>query len=285
FWYYPPLNRHGIALRDLDADQRSLAFSLMRSGLTERSFEQAKQIIKLEEILGPLEKEAGIISFVRDPELYYFTVFGKPGGDAPWGWKAEGHHVSLNFSIWGDRIISATPFFFGANPAEVRKGPRKGLRVLDDRQDLAFELMNSLDQKQTSRAVVYREAPYDILTYNSTKVSLPPEEGLPGSAMNTTQMGILKSLIKIYVGQLAADLAEERMSRVEDEGFEGLHWAWGGPTLTNEPHYYRIQGDNFTVEFDNRQGNANHIHSVWRDVANDFAVDVLREHLILYHVI
>ncbi len=285
FWYYPPLNRHGIALRDLDADQRGLALILMGSGLTERSLEQAKQIIDLETVLGPLEKEAGSITFVRDPELYYFTVFGEPGGDSPWGWRAEGHHISLNFSIWGDKIISMTPFFFGSNPAEVRKGPKKGLRVLNDRQDLAFELMNSLDQGQTSQAVVYREAPYDILTYNSTTVSLPPGEGLLGSAMNATQMGILKSLIKIYVDQVPADLARDRMARVEDEGFEGLHWAWGGPTRMDEPHYYRIQGENFTVEFDNRQGNANHIHSVWRDVANDFATDVLRKHLLLYHII
>jgi hypothetical protein len=103
--------------------------------------------------------------------------------------------------------------------------------------------------------------------------------------MNATQMGILRSLVKIYVDQVPADLAQERMARVEEEGFDGLHWAWGGPTRMDEPHYYRIQGDNFTVEFDNRQGGANHIHSVWRDVANDFATDVLRDHLVLYHVI
>ena len=139
FWYYPPVNRHGIPLRDMDDDQRQLAYSLMETGLTDRSFDQAKLIIEHESVLGPLEKEAGVTSFVRDPDLYYWTVFGDPGSDKePWGWRVEGHHISLNFSLWGDKFISMTPFFFGANPAEVRKGPKKGLRILDQREDLAL---------------------------------------------------------------------------------------------------------------------------------------------------
>ena len=286
FWYYPPVNRHGIPLRDMDDDQRQLAYSLMETGLTDRSFDQAKLIIEHESVLGPLEKEAGVTSFVRDPDLYYWTVFGDPGSDKePWGWRVEGHHISLNFSLWGDKFISMTPFFFGANPAEVRKGPKKGLRILDQREDLGFELMNSLDQGQTSKATIYGEAPYDILTYNASRVSLPPEEGLPASKMNDTQKGILRNLVNVYVSQVRTDMAQEKLQRLEEEGFDGLHWAWGGPVEEGKAHYYRIHGGNFVVEFDNRQNGANHIHSVWRDVENDFANDVLREHLLLYHVL
>ncbi len=286
FWYYPPVNRHGLALRDMDDDQRQLAYSLMETGLTDRSFDQAKSIIEHESVLGPLEKEAGVTSFVRDPDLYYWTVFGDPGSDKePWGWRVEGHHISLNFSLWGDKFISMTPFFFGANPAEVRKGPKKGLRILDQREDLAFELMNSLDQGQSSKATIYGEAPYDILTYNASRVSLPPEEGLPASKMNDTQKDILRNLVNVYVNQVRTDMAQEKLQRLEEEGFDGLHWAWGGPVEEGKEHYYRIHGGNFVVEFDNRQNGANHIHSVWRDVENDFANDVLREHLLLYHVL
>ena len=286
FWYYPPVNRHGLPLRDMDDDQRQLAYSLMETGLTEDSFEKAKLIIEHESVLGPLEKEAGIISFVRDPDLYYWTVFGDPGSDSePWGWRVEGHHISLNFSLWGDNFISMTPFFFGANPAEVRKGPKKGLRILDAREDLGFELMNSLDKGQTSTATIYSEAPYDILTYNASRASLPPEEGLPASKMNDTQKEILRSLVNVYVNQVRSDMANDKWARLEAEGFDGLHWAWGGPTEEGNAHYYRIHGGNFVVEFDNRQNGANHIHSVWRDVENDFANDVLREHLLLYHVL
>ena len=286
FWYYPPVNRHGIPLRDMDDDQRQLAYTLMETGLTGRSFDQAKLIIEHESVLGPLEKEAGVRSFVRDPDLYYWTVFGDPGSDKePWGWRVEGHHISLNFSLWGDKFISMTPFFFGANPAEVRKGPKKGLRILDQREDLAYELMNSLDKGQTSKATIYAEAPYDILTYNASRVSLPAEEGLPASKMNETQKGILRNLVDVYVNQVRTDMAEEKLQRLEEEGFDGLHWAWGGPLEEGKEHYYRIHGGNFVVEFDNRQNGANHIHSVWRDVENDFANDVLREHLLLYHVL
>ena len=286
FWYYPPVNRHGLPLRDMDDDQRQLAYSLMETGLTEDSFEKAKLIIEHESVLGPLEKEAGIISFVRDPDLYYWTVFGDPGSDSePWGWRVEGHHISLNFSLWGDKFISMTPFFFGANPAEVRKGPKKGLRILDAREDLGFELMNNLDKGQTSTATIYSEAPYDILTYNASRASLPPEEGLPASKMNDTQKEILRSLVNVYVNQVRSDMANDKWARLEAEGFDGLHWAWGGPTEEGNAHYYRIHGGNFVVEFDNRQNGANHIHSVWRDVENDFANDVLREHLLLYHVL
>ena len=285
FWYYPPLNRHGLPLRDMDANQRKLADAVMASGLTEQSYKQAKLIIDHEDVLGPLEKENNMVTFVRDKELYYFTLFGEPGTEDPWGWRVEGHHVCLNYSIWGDKVISVTPFFFGANPAEVRKGPKTGLRILGAREDLAFELMESLDSGQRSKAIIYDEAPLDILTYNSTKVSLPREEGLPASRMSGTQKEMLMSLLAEYVNQVRPDVSQEKMDAFKEQGIDNIHLAWGGPVDKAKAHYYRIHGGNFMVEFDNRQDGANHIHSVWRDVENDFASDVLRDHLLLYHVI
>ena len=286
YWYYPPINRHGLALRDMDQNQRGLAMALLETGLTPRSFQQAKQIIEHEDVLGPLEKEMGMVTFVRDTELYYFTVFGEPGPDAPWGWRTEGHHVSLHFSVWGDNIISVTPFFFGANPAEVRKGPKTGLRILGDREDIAFQLMDSLDQTQLGKAVIYEEAPLDILTYNSTKVSFPfRPEGLAAADMTGSQKEALLSLIAEYVGQVRTDLAEQKLAAIREGGLDHFHLAWAGPVSKNDAHYYRIHGGDFVVEFDNRQDGANHIHSVWRDIENDFAADVLREHLLLYHVL
>lgn len=266
--------------------QRELAFTLLHAGLASNAAEQALEIIELETTLGEIEREAGIRSFVRDPELYYWTIFGEPGDDeSPWGWRIEGHHISLNYSLWGDRVISATPFFFGTNPAEVRSGPRKGLRILDDREALGWELIRSLNDAQRGEAVIYAEAPWDILTYNASQVSLPPPQGLPAEAMTEAQRGLLRRLVDVYVDQVPAELAEERRRKIASEGFDQLHWAWAGPLDKGQPHYYRIHGGNFVVEFDNRQNGANHIHSVWRDIGNDFANDVLREHLLLYHVL
>ena len=285
FWYYPPMNRHGRALRDMDQGQRDLAFAVMSSALTDASYQKAKLIIEHEAVLGPLEKEQGIRSFVRDTTLYYFTVFGDPTGADPWGWRVEGHHVSLHFSIWGDKVISMTPFFYGANPADVRSGPKSGLRILGSRQDLALELMNSLDAGQQAKALLYDKAPADILTYNSSKVSFAMEEGLKAAKMSDTQKGMLKSLVAEYVNEVRSDLAEQKLAELEEQGYDRLHWAWAGPAVAGQEHYYRIHAGNFVVEYDNRQNGANHIHSVWRDVENDFASDVLREHLLLYHVL
>ncbi len=285
FWYYPPLNRHGVPLRDMSSAQRGLAFELMASGLNERSNRTARRIIDLESVLGELERERGLRTFLRDPELYYFTVFGEPDGEEPWGWRAEGHHISLNYSIWGGEVISATPFFFGSNPARVPSGRQKGLRVLSRREDLALELAASLDRGQLSEAVIYADAPYDIVTYNSTRASLPYEEGLPASRMSGTQREMLTALVEEYVGQARDDVSRDRMARVTSGGIDRLHFAWGGPVDVGLPHYYRIHGGDFLVEFDNYQNGANHVHSVWRDVHNDFAMDVLSEHLLIYHVL
>ncbi len=285
FWYYPPANRHGLPLRDMTEPQREAALALLRSGLTERAYEQARGIIDLETTLGEIERDAEARSFVRDPELYYWTVFGDPGqAESPWGWRVEGHHVSLHFSLWDDRFISVTPFFFGANPAEVRQGPKRGLRLLDDRETLAYELMRSLDGAQRETATIYPEAPWDIITFNSSRASLPPEEGLAASELAAPQRELLRQLMGVYVDQVRPDMAAERWRRIEAD-LGRLHWAWAGPLDPAEPHYYRIHGGNFVVEFDNRQNKANHIHSVWRDVGNDFANDVLGRHLLLFHVL
>ncbi len=286
FWYYPPTNRHGLPLRDMTASQRELAYELMRAGLSERAARQAEQIIDLEIILGEIETGAGIKTFVRDPELYYWTIFGDPAGtDTPWGWRVEGHHISLNYSLWDNQLLSITPFFFGSNPAEVRHGPQQGLRILDQREDLAYELMRALDGEQAEQATIYPEAPWDILTFNASRAVLPAYQGLPAAEMDADQQALLRRLVDLYVDQAAPELAADRRAKIAAAGFDGMHWAWAGPVADGEPHYYRIHGGDFVVEFDNRQNGANHIHSVWRDVENDFANDVLGEHLLLYHVL
>lgn len=286
FWYYPPMNRHGLALRDMNDNQRKLAFKIMETGLTPKAYRLATQIIEHEAILKVVEDEANIVSFRRDSELYYFTVFGDPtDGENPWAWRAEGHHVSLHYSLWGDKVISTTPFFFGANPSEVLAGPQKGLRILGDREDLGLELIQSMDSGQRSKAIIYDDAPFDILTYNSARPVFPKEEGLPGSQMSGTQQELMMAVISEYIAGIRDDVAADKMAQVREKGLANFHFAWGGGTERFSKHYYRIHADNFVIEYDNRQNEANHIHSVLRDVENDFANDVLREHLILYHVL
>ncbi len=284
FWYFPPMNRHGLMLLDMEPAQREAAYALMASGLSQRANEQAKLIIDHELVLGPLEIEDKVVTYERNPLRYSWTIFGDPAGTEPWGWRVEGHHVSLHYSIWGDDVLSVTPFFFGSNPAEVRKGPKQGLRILAERQDLAMELMESMDSGQRSKAMIYDEAPLDILTFNASHASLPKEQGLPASQMSGTQKEVLTALVTEYINKVRSDISQQRLADVlQDGGLDKIHLAWGGPIDRAKPHYYRLHGGDFVVEYDNRQNGANHIHSVWRDVDNDFAGDVLREHLILYH--
>ena len=287
FWYYPPLNRHGLLLREMDENQRSLSYALMATGLSPEANRQARAIIEHELILGPLEVEENAVTYPRDPLRYSWSIFGDPSSDEqPWGWRVEGHHVSLHYSVWGDRVLSMTPFFFGANPARVPKGSHEGLRILGTRQDLAFELMNSMDSGQRSKAIIYSEAPADIITFNSSQASLPEEAGIPASQLSGTQKEVLTALITDYITRVRADLALERLDGlIHDGGLDKIHVAWGGPVDPAQPHYYRLHGGNFVVEYDNRQNGANHIHSVWRDVKNDFAYDVLREHMLMYHIV
>ena len=285
FWYYPPLNRHGLPLRDMTEPQRALALELLSTGLTEETNRQANLIIEHELVLGPLEAEWDQVTFVRDPELYYWTVFGEPGRNDPWGWRVEGHHLSVHYSVWGDQVIAVTPLFLGANPAEVRKGPKEGLRILGRREDLAIELVGSLDAGQRSKAVIHDKAPWDILGYNTSKQPIHADEGLAARDMNGTQQEILMTLISEYVNGVPAAVAEERLATIRQSGLDDFRLVWAGGLDRSRDHYYRIHGGNFIVEFDNIQNGANHIHSVWRDVENDFAQDVLRDHRLMYHVL
>ncbi len=285
FWYFAPLNRHGLPLRDMDMVQRGLAMEIVDAMLDEDAARKVRDIIDLEPILGAIEKGRGVITWERDPDLYFWTIFGEPGREDPWGVRIEGHHACLNFSIWKDEVLSMTPFFFGSNPAEVPDGPKQGQRVLHRREDLGLELVNSLDSGQKSKAIIYDDAPWDLLTYTSPKASLPREEGLPASKLNATQQQVLLALVSDYVKQVRPDVAEKKLESVLDAGIDAIHFAWAGGLERGKAFYYRLHGNDFIAEFDNRQNNANHIHSVWRDFANDFAEDVLRKHHLLFHIL
>ena len=195
FWYYPPLNRHGLPLKDMTKELKSLVFTLLETGLSSDAFNQTLQIINHELILKELEIRENIKTFVRDPERYYFTIFGNPKSKDPWGWRFEGHHVSIHFSIWSDKIISVTPLFLGVNPAEVKDGDSKGLRILKKREDLAFELVNSMSKDQHHIATIYENTPKDIITYNSSRVTVPVVEGISWDELKIGQQKLLKLLI------------------------------------------------------------------------------------------
>ncbi len=280
-WHFIPnesFPRKGIAFRAMTEAQRSRAHDLLKAGLSQRGYMTATSIIELENVLRAIEKGR----LARDPVDYQFTVFGTPGAKDAWGWRVEGHHLSLHFTIAGGTVVATSPTFTGANPAEVRDGPQKGLRVLAPLEDIGRALVTSLDEKQRAVAIIDATAPNDIVTGNTLDISPLSPPGIPGSALTTAQRATLTELITAYASLMADDLAADRMAGVKTAGPEHVTFAWAGPVEKGAKHYYRVQGPTFLIEYDNTQNDGNHVHAVWRDFKGDFGRDLLREHLEAY---
>ena len=276
-WHYVPRERKGIPWREMNGAQRKLAHALIAGGLSRTGYTKAMSIMALESILKQIEGSAS--RFERDPDLYYITLFGIPSEEDPWGWRLEGHHISLNFLVAPGNRVACTPNFFGANPAQVPPGyPLADLRVLSTEEDLARRLLDSLTDTQLETAVIGSDAPPNILTRADVHVRPEKPIGLPASDMNAAQQEFLTHLVSDYLHRVPEDLAEGRMDRVEKEGKKYVHFAWAGPRERKRPHYYRVHGPSFLIEYDNTQNNANHIHSVWRDLRDDWGEDLLRNH-------
>jgi hypothetical protein len=273
-WHFIPRPRKGLPLLEMTPTQKHLAHALLSAGLSQTGYIKAATIMSLEDVLRILENDDGQR---RNPEGYFFSVFGVPSDKGVWGYRVEGHHLSQNFTLAGGKVVGA-PSFFGANPAMVKQGPRAGLRALAREEDLARELMLALDEKQRQAALVDKVAYKDILTAASRKASLEGQpSGLLSSRLNEKQLGLLLHLLEEYAGNLPGEMAQARLDRVR-KAQKNLHFAWAGVLEKGGPHYYRVQGPDFLIEYDNTQNEANHIHAVWRDVTGDFGLDLLAEH-------
>jgi hypothetical protein len=278
-WHFIPTEmfpRKGLILGRMTEAQRTLAQALLQSGLSQRGYMTATAVMDLETVLNAIETGGKI---ERNPTRYFFSVFGTPSARGAWGWKVEGHHVSLNFTVVNGSLVSATPSFFGSNPAEVREGPKKGLRVLAEREDLARDLLMTLNPAQRQKAVLSPTAPDDIVTMNNTSVTPLDPIGVGADALDASQREQLLRLVDSYVAMMPSDVAAERSAALKQAGVEKIAFAWAGEAERGKKHYYRVQGPTFLIEFDNTQNNGNHVHSVWRDFNGDFGRDLLREHL------
>ena len=273
--------RNGLPLKAMTPTQRMRAQALLQTGLSQKGYMTYTTIMELETVLKALEKESGDSGrrFVRDPLAYRFSIFGSPSADAIWGWRVDGHHVSLHFTVVKGRLVASTPTFAGTNPAEVRSGKQKGMRILAEQEDTARDLLMSLTPDQQKAAIFTADAPEDIVTGNKDKVDPAKPVGLVSKDMEPAQRLKLMNVIRSYSSLMADDIAKERVGRIWSAGIENLYFGWAGGTAPGEKHYYRIQGPTFLIEFDNTQNDANHIHSVWRDFNGDFGRDLLRAHL------
>jgi hypothetical protein len=277
-WHYVPavmLARTGICVKDMSDSQKQALYSLIQAFLSEEGYTRTKSIMNFEYLL----KEMDPNNLNRIPENYYVAVYGSPGTDIAWGWKFSGHHLALNFTVVDDKLAFA-PFFFGVYPAEVKDGPKQGTRLIKDEEYLGFELVNSLSKEQKQKAVFHLKAFTDIVTTNSQLVGPMKPVGIEVLDLTLKQKSVLNKLIVSYLLSMPADIAKTRMERITKEDMNLVRFGWAGGTEPGIPHYYRVQGNTFLIEFDNTQNNANHIHSVWRDFNGDYGRDLLNEH---YH--
>ncbi|MBL9169549.1 MAG: DUF3500 domain-containing protein [Verrucomicrobiales bacterium] len=275
-WHFIPRARKGLPLKEMTAVQQRLAQVLLASGLSQRGYAKALTIMTLEQILR--ETEQGRTGMVRDEELYYVSIFGQPGDPKEWGWRVEGHHLALNFTIAKGDLVAASPSFFGTNPADVLEGPRKGLRVLGKEEDLGRALFKALSAEQQKVALLSATAPKDIFTEAQRRVKPLAEAGLAFGKMKKEQQAMLRELVLEYVNRYRSEIAGQDLAKIEKAGWSKLRFAWAGGTEKFQGHYFRVQGPTFLLEYDNVQNNNNHIHTVWRDFENDFGADVLQEH-------
>jgi Protein of unknown function (DUF3500) len=273
-WHFIPKARKGVPLRDMSTDQKQLASALLAAGLSQQGVIKAHTIMSLDAILKEMEQGKGP---ERDPENYYITIFGEPSESGTWGYRFEGHHVAMNFTIVNGHVASS-PNFFGANPAEVKQGPRAGLRALPREEDLGRDLVKSLNDSQRAIAIVDKKAYPDIITMASRKAALSGQpNGIPFSKLTAKQRDILSDLIAEYANNFPGPIADARMEQFHKTQ-NNLYFAWAGGIERGDPHYYRIQTSAFLIEYDDTQNNANHIHSVWRDFDGDFGMDLLADH-------
>ena len=325
-WFYTPTDHGGLPLAAMGGVQQRNVHRLVATGLSTPGYVTVAVIMGLDNILDQLEgwtvdfgRERG-----RDPQLYYVTIFGAPGGDTPWGWRFGGHHVSLHYTIIGGEVAASTPNFLGADPAaSPLLGPHLH-RPLAAAEDLGRELFRALGEQQRPRALVSPVAPTDLVGSNRPRLEvgnrpLPVTDifrqrfegqlaervstmqrdmeatigvkeahldalsftaepkGIPVSALDGGQTSILRELLGCYVARLPDQLADQQ-ARLVDQEFDRLSFLWAGGAERGQPHYYRLQGERLVIEYDNSQRGANHVHTVWRDLANDFGGDALARH-------
>ena len=284
-WAYTPGPRQGLAIRDMRADQRTASRAIVASAMSTRTAGEIAAIIALETVLGQLEQADGRSGWLRrDPELYWFAVFGDPGSSSPWSWRIGGHHVAIHVTVVDDRVIGTTPSFLGANPAVIPSGPGAGVRTLPGEEELARALLADLTPAERDVAVVDDTAPADILTGTGRLADVRHvPAGIRHADLGAPRRDALERLIRQYLERLRPEVAEAAWERILAGGLGDATFAWSGSDVPGRGHYYAVRGPSFVIEYDNTQNGANHIHAVWRDLENDWGEDALAEHLAAHH--
>ena len=278
-YHFVPIPRKGITLNDLNESQKKAALDLLHSCLSDAAFQKTEDIRQLEYVLIDIEKRKPDDHY-RDAGNYHISIFGIPSANTIWGWRFEGHHMSFNFSFDKKKMTSGAPAFLGTNPAIVLEGPQKGKQVLKDEEDNGYAVLSALNASQLIKAIIDTVAYKDILSFDKRKLMLDEPTGIKYSELTSAQQSLLLNLISTYVHRFTKLFADDMLKDIQKDGLDKISFAWAGNTKIEfgKGTYYRVQGPGFLIEYDNTQNNANHVHSVLRDLKHDFGGDELLEH-------
>lgn len=278
-FHFVPMERKGITFNGMNAIQQEAARQLMMASMGVSGYEKSTAIMQLEQVLIELEKRVPDDHY-RDPGNYHISIFGVPAANTIWGWRFEGHHISFHFSYNKQQLVAGTPAFLGSNPAIIPDGPAKGKAVLADETATAWALLQSLNPEQTAKTIFSAQAPRDILSFNNRQAMINADEGILYKELSAAQQELLRQLVNVYVNRFTRLFADDMLKEIQWAGLDKLRFAWAGDRVTGpgHPHYYRVKGPTILIEYDNTQNNANHVHSVLRDLKHDFGGDLLLQH-------
>lgn len=292
----PKPDRTGVSLHHLDRHQKVLTWDLVRMCLPLRAFTKVLSITQLETVLRDFEHGllGPALQAWRTPDSYFLTIFGRPGFEDTWTLRFLGHHVCVNVTVIGERWVIATPMALGAQPVEYDGV----LQPLRDDEGLAFDLMAQLSDGQRERAVIHSVAPADFVTRQvphvgeveygdaydlgmlqyrisdadreATKFERARPRGLCGSDMTAEQRETLRALLCCYLNRLPDESQPALRTWADGLSPDDIHFAWAGATTRGRPHYFRVQTPRFLIEAVNAVNGGNHLHTVIRDLDNDF---------------
>jgi hypothetical protein len=301
--FIPKPDRAGIPFADLDRHQRVLGHSLLQAGMSLNGYTKALSVMALENVLRELEvsRHGVIAGDFRNPDMYFFSFYGRPAFEDTWGWRLLGHHLCVSYTIVGEQFLSVTPCAIGAQPAVAG-----ALSPLAEDEELGFAVLHGLPLELRELAVIHPVAPADYATRQVPligKVEYPDyvdlgipsyrltdadrealkfvrdePKGVSAAQMSASQARKLLDLVHCYFDRTPEEVAIRHKARLEREGLESIYFCWAGGLEARQSHYYRVQTSNVLIEFDNAMDNGNHIHSVWRDYRNDLGHDLLLDH-------
>jgi hypothetical protein len=276
-YVYWPYLRKGLPIDFMSAPQRVLVHDLLNTALSAQGYLSAIQIMQMEKVLA----DAETIGFPRGTENYTLAIFGEPAEDQRWGWRFEGHHLSLNFSV-APGALSVTPSFWGASPAELPTGALAGFRNLRGSHEAGLALINALDENQRAIAIEDGDPPFDILSGNLNRPTESwdewknlPAQGIAVSSLGATQKDLVQRILDEVVTTHRPEISSAYLAQID---VNELRFVWFGGSNDGEAHYYRLEGPDFFFEYDLVQNDGNHVHAVWRSKTGDFGADLLLQH-------